>query len=329
MRNSRPLLAVALMGVFGIATILSARPHKAEGPWLTDFAKAQELSKKLNRPMVVHFHASWCMPCQRMERETLGSSALARQLDSQFVAVKVDADERLDLVERLGVRTLPADVFIDPDGRILTKMTGYRERKSYLAGIARIEQEWRQSSKTRLATSKKKVPAGARKSRSPARDERSKNSSRKQNAGKTGQDAKPRRPRASKSPSAHPSDRKVGLNGYSPVTLRREQKWAKGSSQFAGTYKDVVYHMATAEELAAFKKVPHLYAPRLLGCDPVVLWDTDRAVPGSTLFGAYFDGELFLFVSKETRTRFKRSPMRYVRTRHVLRENHRNRTRRR
>jgi thioredoxin-related protein/YHS domain-containing protein len=328
MRLFRPLLAVALIGVFGIATILSARPHKSEGPWLTDFGKAEELSKKLNQPMLVHFYASWCRPCQRMEKETLRSGELAKQLESHFVAVKVDADERLDLVDRLGVSTLPADVFVDPNGRILKTMTGYRARNSYLAGIARVEAEWRHSTKTQLATSKQQAPTDSRNSRGPVGEERPSTGSERHKVGGIGQGAQSKQIGASKSPSAHPSDRKVCLNGYSPVTLRRERKWIKGKSQFASTYKDVVYHMATAEELAAFKKSPYLYAPRLLGCDPVVLWETDRAVPGSTQFGAYFDGELFLFVSQATRTRFKRSPMRYVRTRHVLRSNQRNRTRR-
>jgi YHS domain-containing protein len=59
--------------------------------------------------------------------------------------------------------------------------------------------------------------------------------------------------------------------------------------------------------------------PRLLGCDPVVLYRTDRAMSGSTEFGAYFDGGLYLFTAPETRTEFKEHPMRYTRTRHVLR----------
>jgi YHS domain-containing protein len=41
-------------------------------------------------------------------------------------------------------------------------------------------------------------------------------------------------------------------------------------------------------------------------------------VPGNTKYGAYFDGKLYLFESPESRTEFKKSPMRYVKTRHVL-----------
>lgn len=45
--------------------------------------------------------------------------------------------------------------------------------------------------------------------------------------------------------------------------------------------------------------------------------DTNRAVAGSTKYGAYFDGELFLFASPENRERFKKTPYRFTRTRHA------------
>ena len=50
----------------------------------------------------------------------------------------------------------------------------------------------------------------------------------------------------------------------------------------------------------------------------MILQKTDRAIPGSTKFGAYFDGALYLFETAESRSEFKKAPMRYVKTRHVL-----------
>jgi YHS domain-containing protein len=50
----------------------------------------------------------------------------------------------------------------------------------------------------------------------------------------------------------------------------------------------------------------------------VALLETDRAIPGKTLYGAFYEGELYLFETVENRTRFKSSPPRYTRTRHVL-----------
>ena len=97
------------------------------------------------------------------------------------------------------------------------------------------------------------------------------------------------------------------------------KKWIKGKKEFSHTYQDVVFYLANAEELGKFQEDAGRFAPQLLGCDPVVLWNSDRAVLGNTQYGAYFDNELYLFDSAQSRKRFKENPLRYTRTRHVLR----------
>ena len=56
----------------------------------------------------------------------------------------------------------------------------------------------------------------------------------------------------------------------------------------------------------------------MLGCDPVILWESDKAVAGDIRFGAFFDDELFLFKSDERRRQFKASPEKYMRLQHAL-----------
>jgi YHS domain-containing protein len=111
----------------------------------------------------------------------------------------------------------------------------------------------------------------------------------------------------------------LGLDGYSPVALSKSRQWVRGKQEFAFNWQDVTYWMTSAEELREFEKNPRQFAPRLLGCDPVILWQTDRAIAGSTQFGAFFDGELYLFSTQDSRDQFKQNPIRYTQTRHVLR----------
>jgi YHS domain-containing protein len=47
----------------------------------------------------------------------------------------------------------------------------------------------------------------------------------------------------------------------------------------------------------------------------VVFESSGRSVPGSTQFAAYFNGQLYLFASRESRTAFQRNPARYARGR--------------
>jgi YHS domain-containing protein len=106
----------------------------------------------------------------------------------------------------------------------------------------------------------------------------------------------------------------IGLNGYSAVSLYTKRDWIKGSREHIAEHEGVAYQFTSTEELRAFETEPEKYAPRILGCDPVVLSETERAIPGSTRFAAYFDGRLFLFVSSATRDQFKANPERFAKS---------------
>jgi YHS domain-containing protein len=110
----------------------------------------------------------------------------------------------------------------------------------------------------------------------------------------------------------------IGLRGYSPIALVTARAWVPGNQRFAWGYKGIIYYMASPAELQRFKENPERYAPQVLGCDPVILDITDRAVPGDIRYAAFFDGELYLFVSEKSRQAFRQDPERYVRTKHVL-----------
>jgi YHS domain-containing protein len=284
-----------------------ASGNRATGGWRTDFAEALEEAKRLNRPLLIHFHATWCMPCRKMEHEFLDSPELFAQLGEKVVAVKVDADQRADLVERFEVHRLPSDVFLDPQGAILARTIGYQDRQTYFGKLARVDMLWAEQSKLHIARH-----GGATGASGPGRPGPGlPNGVQKPAEGGTrNSDAEPGRATVTG----------VGLDGFSPVALYLERKWLRGDAVFASEHKGVVYHLASAEELAYFRAEPEKYAPQLMGCDPVIAWETDRAVAGSTQFGAYFQGELFLFVNADTRSRFKEHPGRYARIRHVLRD---------
>ncbi len=108
------------------------------------------------------------------------------------------------------------------------------------------------------------------------------------------------------------------LGGYCPFTLQMHRRWEKGSLSFTGEYHGQAYHFVSAEALAEFEASPERFAPKYLGCDPVVVWETDRALPGDVRYGAFYDDELYLFVSDANRQRFKTDPDQFVRTRVVL-----------
>lgn len=109
----------------------------------------------------------------------------------------------------------------------------------------------------------------------------------------------------------------VAIDGFCPVTLWKDRQWVKGDPRFIVEHRGQSYYLATAETMATFEANPRKYVPQLLGCDPVILLDTDLAVPGSVRYGAFFEEELYLFSTSENRQTFKQNPDRYTRTRVV------------
>jgi uncharacterized protein YyaL (SSP411 family) len=85
------------------------------------FAAAQ----KANRPMLLDIGAVWCHWCHVMDRESYEDAEVAKIVNENFIAVKVDRDERPDIDSRyqLAVSALsgqggwPLTAFLTPEGK--------------------------------------------------------------------------------------------------------------------------------------------------------------------------------------------------------------------
>jgi len=119
------------------------------------------------------------------------------------------------------------------------------------------------------------------------------------------------------SPETPDSSVLLAIGGYCPVTLTSERQWVKGDPLYTVNHRGQTYYLASAKAMSEFEEATSKYAPQLLGCDAVVLVDTDLAVPGSVKYGAFYDGQLYLFATKDNRVTFKEDPERYTRTRVV------------
>jgi YHS domain-containing protein/thiol-disulfide isomerase/thioredoxin len=313
---SRKLWSVLLCAASTAASLAWAADYGSP-TWRHDFRAAEAEAKRLNRPLLVHFHAKWCGPCQTMNREVLSDPAVLGQLAAAVVAVKIDSDEHPDLVQRFGIESLPTDIFLDPNGFVLDRSSGMRDRERYLSLIARVDSRFSQSRKAQIALQTKPVarepaslsrptppPIAPSPIRQPAQERPLMASTTSQGVG-----------RLTPSRRAFAS---VGLRGFSPVALVGDRKWMRGNDRWKWEFEGVTYYMTSAEELQQFKDGADRYAPQVLGCDPVILDIADRAVAGDIRYAAFFDGELYLFVSEKSRQAFRQDPDRFVRTKHVL-----------
>ncbi len=84
------------------------------------------LAKELDRPILLDIGAIWCHWCHVMDEETYSNPEIANLINKDFIAIKVDRDERPDIDARYqrAVQALtghggwPLTVFLNPEGQV-------------------------------------------------------------------------------------------------------------------------------------------------------------------------------------------------------------------
>jgi uncharacterized protein YyaL (SSP411 family) len=106
------------------ATPYLARAARQPVSWQPWSREVFALAARLDRPVLLYVGAEDCRWCTVMDREVYSDPTLGAMIDSLFVPVRVDRDERPDIAQRYqaavlslsGLRGYPLTVFLTSDG---------------------------------------------------------------------------------------------------------------------------------------------------------------------------------------------------------------------
>jgi hypothetical protein len=129
---------VVVAAVLGIAG-WSHGAQAAGIAWQKDIQQALRESARQRRPVLVLVDARWCGACRRMLQQTFPDPALVARISSQFIPVRIDADEQPALVQSLKVGSMPTVLVISPDRRVIGRMTGYQSAAQLDGWLARFK----------------------------------------------------------------------------------------------------------------------------------------------------------------------------------------------
>lgn len=123
---------------FGLLFALAPSLAAGDGiPWTERPVEALQTARSNGRPVLVDLWAVWCTPCLLMDQTTYRDPGVLRLVDS-FVPLKIDVDVQGAFADRYEVAGYPTVLFLDGEGRELSRLTGLVEAPELIRRLETI-----------------------------------------------------------------------------------------------------------------------------------------------------------------------------------------------
>lgn len=104
----------------------------------TDGVRRQAVEQ--NKLVFIDLFATWCPPCQMMEREVFSRSDVGAFMEQHFVCAKYDIDKTTgrELLKRYGNRRVPLYLIFNTESELLGRIRGATDPERFMAEVKRI-----------------------------------------------------------------------------------------------------------------------------------------------------------------------------------------------
>lgn len=134
---SRPVyfLLTILLAFFTVTHVTCTdKPTSVQfftGTWNELLAEA----KKQNKSIFVDIYTTWCGPCKLMAKQAFPDKTVGDLFNANFVSYQIDAEkgEGVALAKRYAVTGYPTSMYLDSDGKLIYRHTGYGNVKDFIA----------------------------------------------------------------------------------------------------------------------------------------------------------------------------------------------------
>lgn len=156
--KSMPKTSTLLIGLLAITMLAPGLICAAEREisWTDDYEGAIQRAATTNSVILLHFYGDNCPPCKLLDKKTFHDPALVSTMNEHLVAVKINANRRMDLAQKYKVTRWPTDVYLFSNGDELYRGVSNADPAVYCKTIERVALRHRDWTVERNATAKAK-----------------------------------------------------------------------------------------------------------------------------------------------------------------------------
>jgi thiol:disulfide interchange protein len=85
--------------------------------WDYSYENGMAIARNQNKPVLMNFYTDWCGVCKRMDSGTFVDPAVVTEAQN-YVAIKINAEQRTDLAQQYNVSAYPTFVIADGSGNV-------------------------------------------------------------------------------------------------------------------------------------------------------------------------------------------------------------------
>jgi thiol:disulfide interchange protein len=127
------LALLVLVAVLILRGRLASKSEPAPG-WSQDYQATLDRSRAEGLPLLLRFTATWCGPCQQMERYVLPDPRVVQTV-SRFAAVSIDVDAQPSLAQKYGVTAIPTFIVLSPTGAEVARLGPYDSPEAFVTAL--------------------------------------------------------------------------------------------------------------------------------------------------------------------------------------------------
>jgi thioredoxin-related protein len=137
----------------GTAAAGTVHERKPQIQWV-DFDDGLAKARSTGKPVMIDFYTDWCVFCKKLDRETLRDPEVAKTLETEFVAIRLNAENgRAHLSYRgrsfsyaefsrfFGVTSFPSIAFLNDKGEPITMLRGFVPASQFSVFLNYIRRE--------------------------------------------------------------------------------------------------------------------------------------------------------------------------------------------